>query len=385
MTSHGGAAIVRGRGAHVWDDRGQRFVDWVCGYGPIILGHGDVRVADAVHHQLLEGTLLPGGSPIARSLSKRLIALFPGAEECVFLKTGSEAVAAAVRFARLNTRRSRILRVGFHGWHDGLIDGKVGWHNWDNVRASSLPVPGALAYGFEISQARTTAEIEYRVRHPNNSPFAALLVDPIQLSCPKIDLPLLRAACSDMATLLILDETKTAFRIALGGVQEVCGIRADLTVVGKALANGLPLSSVIGDSDLIRTKDARIKGTFSGERSALIAAHTTLDVLETERVCEHLSAIGSALIEAVNGVLRGSSAGELVAAVPYRWSSMPHLHADTDNAQAQECRRAIVAGAMARGALLLEKHNSFVCAAHTLEDIQSTAEAVRGAVDDWLD
>lgn len=384
MISHGGAAIVRGRGAHVWDDRGQRFVDWVCGYGPIILGHGDVRVADAVHHQLLEGTLLPGGSPIARSLSKRLIALFPGAEACVFLKTGSEAVAAAARFARLNTRRSRILRVGFHGWHDGLIDGKVGWHNWDNVRASSLPVPGALAYGFEISQARTTAEIAYRVRHPNSSPFAALLIDPIQLSCPEIDLPLLRAACSDMATLLILDETKTAFRIALGGAQEVCGIRADLTVAGKALANGLPLSSVIGASDLIRTKDTRIKGTFSGERSALVAAHTTLDVLETEQVCEHLSAIGSALIEAVNGVLRGSSAGGLVTAVPYRWSSMPHLHADTDNAQAQECRRAIVAGAMARGALLLEKHNSFVCAAHTFEDIQSTAEAVRGAVDDWL-
>lgn len=372
--------ITRGAGAHVWDDRGRRFVDWICGYGPIVLGHGDTRVANAVHRQLLEGTLLPGDSAVESTLAQRLIALFPGSDVCVFLKTGSEAVAAAVRFARIATGRSRVLRVGFHGWHDGLIDGKVGWHNWDNVRLPSPPVPGVVAFGYEIGMEPVTADIEHQIREPAGQRFAALVLDPIQVPEPERDLARLRAACSDTGTVFILDETKTAFRVALGGVQARHRVRADITVAGKALANGLPLSSVLGPAELICPKRARVKGTFSAERAALAAAHATLDVLEKEDVCVHLSTIGSTLIDSINEVLRGTAAGELVRAVPYRWSCMPHLHADSSDAHAQECRRVLVAGAMANGVLLLEKHNSFVNAAHTIDDVDMTADAFRQAL-----
>lgn len=241
-----GLVITHGAGAHVWDDRGRRFIDWICGYGPVVLGHSDTRVVNAVHRQLLEGTLLPGDSAIESALAQRLIPLFPGSEACVFLKTGSEAVAAAVRFARIATGRSQVLRVGFHGWHDGLIDGKVGWHNWDNVRSSSPPVPGALSLGYQTGLARAVADIEHRIRGPEGERFAALVLDPIQVPDPERDLPRLRAACSDTGTVFILDETKTAFRVALGGVQARHRVRADITVAGKALANGMPLSSVLG-------------------------------------------------------------------------------------------------------------------------------------------
>ena len=361
----------------MWDDRGRRFIDWICGYGPVVLGHSDTRVANAVHRQLLEGTLLPGDSAIESALAERLVALFPGADTCVFLKTGSEAVAAAVRFARIATGRSQVLRVGFHGWHDGLIDGKVGWHNWDNARSSSPPVPGALAHGYETGTGRAAADIEHRVRQPAGEQLAALLLDPIQVPDPERDLPRLRAACSDTGTVFILDETKTAFRVALGGVQARHRVRADITVAGKALANGLPLSSVLGPAELICRKRARVKGTFSAERAALAAAHATLDVLENEDVCAHLSTIGSALIDSVNEVLQGTAAGGLVQAVPYRWNCMPHLHASSYDVQAQECRHALVADIMAHGALLLEKHNSFVNAAHTIDDVDMTADAFR--------
>jgi glutamate-1-semialdehyde aminotransferase len=365
----------------VWDDRGRRLVDWICGYGPIVLGHSDTRVANAVYRQLLQGTLLPGDSVIESALAERLVTLFPGADTCVFLKTGSEAVAAAVRFARIATGRSQVLRVGFHGWHDGLIDGKVGWHNWDNARSSSPPVPGTLAHGYEIGMGRVAADIEYRVRLPEGQQLAALVLDPIQVPDPERDLPRLRAACTDTGTVFILDETKTAFRVALGGVQARHRVRADITVAGKALANGLPLAGVLGPAELICPKRARVKGTFSAERGAIAAAHATLDVLEKEDVCAHLSAIGSALIDSINEALRGTVAGGLVRAVPYRWNCMPHLHANSYDVQAQECRRALVADVMTYGALLLEKHNSFVNAAHNVDDVETTANAFRQALE----
>jgi len=305
------------------------------------------------------------------------MAFFPGAEACVFLKTGSEAVAAAVRFARMATGRSQVLRVGFHGWHDGLIDGKVGWHNWDNLRLACPPVPGALASGYEIVPGRTAADIERRLHQTDCAPLAALVLDPIQVCDPHSDLRRLRSACNDTGTVFILDETKTAFRVALGGVQACCEVRADITVAGKALANGLPLSTVLGPADLIQPKHARVKGTFSGERAALAAAHATLDAMEKDDVCAKLAATGLALIGTLNEALRDTYAGELVRAVPYRWNCMPHLHAQSDDAEAQECRRVLVAGLSANGALLLEKHNSFVNAAHTADDINKTADALR--------
>jgi hypothetical protein len=111
-----------------------------------------------------------------------------------------------------------------------------------------------------------------------------VVLDPIQLSIPEIELRQLRTACDDTRTLLILDETKTAFRVALGDVQELHGVAADVTVAGKAMANGFPLSSVLGPANIVRAPGTRIKGTFSNERVVLAAAKATLDILEHERV-----------------------------------------------------------------------------------------------------
>jgi glutamate-1-semialdehyde aminotransferase len=379
-------SLTTGRGGHAWDRNGHRYIDWICGYGPVVLGHGDPRVADTVHRQLLAGTLLPGTSTIEESLKERLLTIFPGTEACVFVKTGSEAVAAAIRFARAHTGRTGILRLGFHGWHDGLIDSKVGWHNWDNQRAVPTTVAGvdpAVTQAITVSQARAAAELVAEILDTAADPYAAVVIDPIQLAAPATDLIAIRQACDRAGTLLILDETKTAFRVSPGGVQELHDVRADLTIAGKALANGLPLSSVLGPADLIRPQAARIKGTFSGDRVSLAAAHAVLDAIERDNVCTRLAETGNALIDHLNGALRDAGVDDLVQAVPYRWASMPHLHAATNDPRAQNCRRAIVAGAQAAGVLLLEQHNSFVCAAHDHQDIAVTADAIHRAATVW--
>lgn len=323
-------------------------------------------------------TLLPGRSDIEHTLRERLLAHYPAADTCVFLKTGSEAVAAAIRFARAHTGRRTVLRVGFHGWHDGLIDPKIGWHNWDNVRtpASDPPgVPPAAASGVEIDHARTSDDIAGRLHATDKPALATVVVDPIQLTDATRDLPRLRRACDDAATFLVLDETKTAFRVAPGGVQALYQVHADLTVAGKALANGLPLSSVLGPADLVRPKATRVKGTFSGERAALAAAHATLDALENDDLCTRLDAIGAALIAAVNDALADTPMSHLVTAVPYRWNAMPHLHAATDDPTALHARHQLVASCQQRGVLLLDGHNSFVNAAHNHDDIGRTTRS----------
>lgn len=374
--------FVAGRGAHLWDTAGRRFIDWICGYGPVVLGHGDPRVAAAAFERLLTGTLLPGRSELEESVGQRIVKHFPHAEDYIFLKTGSEAVAAAVRLARAHTGRSQILRIGFHGWHDGLIDPKLGWHNWDNIRTTGHEVAGVLRHpglAIELDYGVTSATAETRIRAEDSAPLAAVVLDPIQLSNPDTDLRQLRRACDDTGTLLVLDETKTAFRVALGGVQEIHGVAADITVAGKAMANGFPLSSVLGPADIIRVPGTRIKGTFSKERAGLAAALATLDVLEREDVCSQLAATGQHLIEQINSALHDTPASHLVQAVPYRWNAMPHLHAATNDPSAQQCRRALVDAVRSCGILLLANHNSFVCAAHTHDDIERTAEALHTA------
>lgn len=366
----------------MWDADGRRYIDWVCGYGPVVLGHGDHRVAHAVFDQVLHGTLFPGRSSVADALAERLLAHYPAAESCVFLKTGSEAVSAAIRFARAYTGRRDVLRVGFHGWHDGLVDAKLGWHNWDNARTHAAEPPGTLphsAIGIEVGHGYSFERLEHRLRDPGLPALAAIVVDPIQLTDPGSDLPRLRHACDDTATLLVLDETKTAFRVSLGGVQQLYDVQADLTVAGKALANGLPLSTVLGPNDVVRPKATRVKGTFSSELGALAAARATLDALESDDVCAHLASIGRSLIAGINDALRDHAVSELVTAVPYRWDAMPHLHAATSDPAAQRARSILVDTAHDNGVLLLDGHNSFVSAAHAPSDVYRTCEALEAA------
>jgi glutamate-1-semialdehyde 2,1-aminomutase len=126
-----------------------------------------------------------------------------------------------------------------------------------------------------------------------------------------------------------------------------------------------------------------VKGTFSAELAGLAAAHATLDVIEHDQICTRLATVGATLIDRVNLALKEAGVNDLVQVVPYRWDAMPHLHAPTDDPLAKACRRTIVTDAQHSGVLLLEQHNSFVCAAHTDADVERTAEVVHQAADAW--
>ena len=376
--------LVRGAGGRCFDADGKEYVDWICGYGPVILGHGHPSVVRAVERQLAEGSLFSGCWGELERLRERLAALFPHAESAFPFKTGSEAVAAAIRLARAATGRSLVLRVGFHGWHDELVDPSFGWHNYDHVRVDAPEVLGVPEAGRD-ERVRVCSDLELDglpdLVDDERNRVAAVVLDPIQCHGDiGRQLGRLAEACRRAGALFVLDETKTAFRVHPGGVQGLYGVAADVTVAGKGLANGLPLAVVLTTASVGGfRRPARIKGTFAEERLAIAAAHATLDVMERESVARRLKETGQRLIDAMDEALREERLDDLVSAVAYRWPSMPHLHAATDSPEAVEARRLLVEELEVEGVLVLDGHNSFVCLAHDDADLEWTRDALAAA------
>ena len=370
-----------GKGARCWDVEGHEYIDLVCGQGPIVLGHGHPAVVAAVAEQLARGNMLPGPGRAHEMLKAALERLYPHTGAIVTFKTGSEAVAAAVRLARARTGRHLILRLGFHGWHDEMISPYVSCHTYDPAGFTSEYPRGIRHASYRDTVAILLTcepdEIIAAVADAGER-LAAVLVDPVQLGpdVAEVARGIIEAA-HRVGALTIFDELKTGFRVDLGGVQARYNFRADLTVLSKAIANGLPLGVVLGDPEVIALgREARIKGTYGGETSAIAAALATIDVLESQDGPRTLAIRGAQLLEGLHGAISAVGLGDLVRAVPYHWPCMPYVHFGPDG---EHLRRPFYYGLARRGVLMLPAHMSFVSLALQESDVDQvvdTAELV---------
>ncbi|MFF5980393.1 aminotransferase class III-fold pyridoxal phosphate-dependent enzyme [Streptomyces olindensis] len=374
--------FTRGSGADLWDLQGRRYTDFVCGYGPVVLGHGHPVVVEEVYRQLRSGTLYPAAGRPLRDFLDTLSGLFPEQSGALLFKTGSEAVGAAMRLARHRTGRDLVLRLGFHGWHDQVISPHVNWHRFDHSQRRSarpLGVPGIYGPAVHVWHGDDVDDLLETVR--STPDLAAVVVDPVELPLPLADsAKRVREAAHEVGALLVLDESKTCLRLGPGGAQERLGVTADVLVLGKAIANGLPLAVVLADPALTaQSRRLRIRGTFSNELTSVAAASATLRVLREEKVHERLEHTGTALIDAVNAALRSDGLDDRIAAVPYHWPCMPYLHfrnvAETE-------RTDFYARLVRHGVLLLPNHMNFVSAAHGEAHVQHAVRAIRATVQD---
>lgn len=364
--------ITKGKGGRCWDQLGQEYIDFICGYGPIILGHAHAEVNQAAIAQMEAGVLFPSDSPLHMELEKVLSALFPHTNRCLFLKTGSEAVSAAVRLARAFTGKMRIIRCGFLGWHDSMMAQHVGWHLYTadtHPPRSIVGIPDNLEIltwkGEDLEELKDLFRL-------NRGEIAALILDPIQLREPcDENLQALRNLTHTEEALLILDEIKTGFRVHLGGVQGLYGIQADLTLLSKALANGFPLSVVIGRAELVDLAGVtKIMGTYNNELLSVAAALKTIAILQRPGIVDGLWDRGQQLIAGLNGSLAEHGWGDLVQAVAYRWPCMPALW--FRNAYLLE--KKLPKELAKQGVLILANHPSFVCVEHTAEDVEAAIQ-----------
>ncbi len=274
-----------GRGARLRCSDGRGYVDWIMGFGPVLLGYRHPALERTLQREAHRAPLLSLLQPLEIELAERLRALVPGAEGLAFGKNGSDVLALAVRLARSATGRERVAVCGYHGFHDWYLASLPATRGFpESLRSSVVAFP----YG-------DLGAIEALLRAPPG--LAAVVLEPAGFHQPPPGyLQGLANQCRAHGAVLIFDEVVTGLRLAPGGAQEAFGVRADLVCYGKALANGLPLSAVLGPERLLREIVHVGYGlTFRGERASLAAARTALEVQLERDASGHAARIGTQL------------------------------------------------------------------------------------------
>ena len=298
--------FTQAKGAVITDVEGNDYIDYQAAFGPIVLGHCheevNRRAAEAVQQVDLLGTGTLEGEI---ALAEKICAHVPSAEQVVFTNSGSEATYSAIRLARAVTGRKKIIKFQgcYHGWHDSVLMNvatpaeKVGTRHV--LSQGSLPEVTDLTL---VCRFNSLDDVE-RAYRENPGEIAAIILEliPHNIGCvmPKQEfLTGLREITRLHGSVLIFDEVITGFRHGLGGYQKVCGVTPDLTTMGKAMANGYPISALAGRRDLMERfnttaqGDVFFAGTFNGHAACCAAALATIEVLERPGSYEHLFGLG---------------------------------------------------------------------------------------------
>ncbi|MBL8751748.1 MAG: aminotransferase class III-fold pyridoxal phosphate-dependent enzyme [Planctomycetes bacterium] len=270
-------------GARMRDAAGREYLDWYISGGAVALGHQHPAVVEAVRRQLDVGMNLTQPAVIEVDVAEQLCRMIPSAEQVVFGKNGTDVVGAAVRAARMATGRERVLVCGYHGFQDWSLA----------TEANSVGIPAAyreLALPYRFNDLGSAVHLLERHR----GQVAAIVLEPIRQELPTPEfLHGLRELADRHGAALVFDEIVTCFRTARGGVQATYGVRPDLTCVAKAIANGLPLSAVVGKRRWMRhLEDSRFGMTYRWDGLAFAAAQATLSTFEREDVSGRLRQVG---------------------------------------------------------------------------------------------
>ncbi len=285
--------FIRARGCRVETAEGRELIDCTMALGAVALGYADDVVTQAVVEAAANGNVCGLSPALEIDVAERLAELVPCAEQVRFLKTGAEGVAAAVRIARAHTNRSVVIACGYFGWLDWSSDA-AGVP--ESVRVDIVRVP------FDDVDALETAAKGVGDR------LAAIVLEPVMERLPSVEwITEARRACDDSGAVLIFDEVKTGFRLKPGGYQELADVTPDLSVFGKALANGYPLSAVLGRESVMRAaSDTWISSTLASETVALAAARAVMEWHARAEVCESLGEIGAEMRGAVDRAIAAS-------------------------------------------------------------------------------
>lgn len=353
--------LTRGKGCRVVDVDGHEYIDYVMAYGAYVLGYADDEVDAAAFAQARSGGLLSLNHALHVRFVERLLAWFPAADMAMFVKTGSEATTAALRIARRATGRRRVVRCGYHGWHD-----------WCLPLEPFVP-EGLDEQVLEFSAADPSTLAGVLAEHRGE--IAAVIVAP-EMVVPGRPEPFHEVAALARAAgaLLVLDEVKTAFRIRPGSVQRLWDLPADLVTVSKALGNGWPVAAVLGRREVMEhAQGLHCSATYHGDTVGMAAAMRTLELVEERGVLDHVWEQGQRLISGLAAAAERH--GLPMHAYGEPLPPMPMLRVTLDDPQARDrIGHAFFRELMARGVLLHPRHLWFVSHAHGAAEIGATLE-----------
>lgn len=285
--------LERGKGAKVWDVDGNEYVDLVNGLLPIVLGYNYEVVDNAIKAQLEKGITFSLSTPLEMELANKLIELIPCAEMVRFGKNGSDVTSGAIRVARAVTGREMVLACGYHGWHD--------WYIGTTTRNLGVPKgTQELTKKFEYNNIESLEKL----LEENEGKVAAVIMEAMNVEYPKDDfLKKVKELTHKHGALLIFDEVITGFRYNIGGAQTEFDVVPDLATFGKSMANGMPISALVGKKEHMKVvEDIFYSFTFGGEALSISAALATIKEMEEKNVIDFLKKQGTKIKEEVNAL-----------------------------------------------------------------------------------
>ncbi len=384
--------IEHAAGSKIYDIDGNEYIDYVGSWGPMILGHAHPKVLEAIQAAAKKGTSFGAPTLAETTLAEKIIAAFDSIEKVRLLSSGTEAVMTAIRLARGFTKKDLIIKMTgcYHGHSDSLLVA-AGSGLAESGSPSSGGVPDSIAeltivipYN-DIDSARKAFEM-------HKGKIAAVLVEPVAANMgvvPPIEdyLQALRSLCDRNDALLIFDEVITGFRVALGGAQELLGLAADITCLGKIIGGGLPAAAVGGRADIMDTLapvgPVYQAGTLSGNPIATAAANATLDILAKGDCYQKLES-SAALLEA--GLAKAAKQADIPVTINRVGSIMSCFFterpvrnfADVRSTNIKQFKR-FFAEMLRQGIYLAPSayEAMFVSLAHSQQDIEKTIEAAQ--------
>ncbi|MGO9603008.1 MAG: aspartate aminotransferase family protein [Candidatus Binataceae bacterium] len=362
--------FARGEGSHVWDVDGNEYIDYMCSYGPIVLGHRHPKVEEAARRQSELGNCFNAPSPLWVELAEYLVSITPCADWTVFAKNGSDVCTWATEVARHATGRRKIAMCAgaYHGTH-----------------AWCTPAPGGVTpedraniLYFQFNDLESLRNIV----DENDGEIAGLILSPFKHDAGHdSELPVegflsgVRDLCDRNGIVFILDDVRAGFRLHMGGSGELFGVRPDLTTYCKAIANGYPLSACLGRDTLKQAaQEVFFTGSYFTSAVPMAAALACLKELQAAGGIEKMRIIGEKLRDGLLAQARAAGFEVTYSGPP----AMPYMSFKND--LGRHDRMKVFAGECSRnGVYLAPRHNWFISAAHTEDDVKQTLDVTERA------
>jgi len=382
--------IKRGQGSRVYDEDGNSYVDYVCSWGPLILGHACPEVVEAIRKAALDGTTFGASTALEVELAEMIVEAVPSIEMVRLVNSGTEALMSAIRVARGFTGRSKVVKFEgcYHGHSDSLL-AKAG----SGVATLGIPDSAGVPAGITtdtVTLPYNDLDAVEKTMQVIGCDVACVVIEPVAGNMGVVPpapgyLAGLREICDRFGTLLLFDEVITGFRVAYGGAQELYDVRPDLTTLGKIIGGGLPVGAYGGRRDVMSCiaplGPVYQAGTLSGNPLAVTAGIATLNILRRPGFYDALERKAVALADGLADAVKNARVNRI-------GSMMTAFFAKdevTDYTSAKKSDTSLYAryfGEMLRRGVYLAPSQfeaAFVSAAHTEEDIASTIEAAREA------
>lgn len=408
---HPEIVFTRGFGAYIWDVEGNRYIDYHVAFSPYLLGHNNPHINAAVSRVISNGASLfgTGTTELEGKLAELICTNIPAIESVQFLNSGSEATAQAIRLARAATGRKHIIKMqgGYDGWHNDVSCNLMtpleqlgprispGEYPYKSISAGVPPEHQSLVHPINFNDLDSVRYVCERY------PIAALITEPVLQNIGIVKpepgyLHELRALADCYGYILIFDEVKTGFRHALGGYAQIAGVVPDLMVLGKAMANGYPISALGGKRELMNyfihpdpSKRVLLAGTYNAHPVPTAAAIATVEILlaNNGEVYSRLEKLGAIIQEGLEDTIRKVSLKAVVSRqgsafclyfmdhVPKDWHDLAqHHNFDLD----LRIRRTLVENGIYFFPVPVKQCS--ISSAHTESDIEETLRQVEGAI-----